>query len=382
MKKIVILICLFSVCTASAQSYYSVLASFVQKSPQLKVLNATLTADSLSLRRGLNPMDPSVELEYFFDNEFELSIRQQFDFPTLYHQRNMIAKRGIDKAKLAYKAELRTLLLEVNDLYQQYVYYKNMIELLEKRAQGMTKLEQMSKTSLDNGAMTALEYKKSQIICKSAINDLNNAYNELSNIELSLKHIGIELNDDVRFEDFNFNGTKNEFLTIVMENEFGVQINKIDSLIAVHELKLARQEWIPKIEVGFKTEVANRNLRGGVIAGLSLPLWQNRNNVKHSKANLKVKSAVAQNYAGLLQVQLDDLFDDYITAKENCQTWAQTDLNNYAELMDKTLQAHSITSMEYLLELSSILESQLAVLNDKFNYALNGGRIAIYLSVN
>lgn len=327
-------------------------------------------------------MDPSVELEYFFDNEFELSIRQQFDFPTLYHQRNMIAKRGIDKAKLAYKAELRTLLLEVNDLYQQYVYYKNMIELLEKRAQGMTKLEQMSKTSLDNGAMTALEYKKSQIICKSAINDLNNAYNELSNIELSLKHIGIELNDDVRFEDFNFNGTKNEFLTIVMENEFGVQINKIDSLIAVHELKLARQEWIPKIEVGFKTEVANRNLRGGVIAGLSLPLWQNRNNVKHSKANLKVKSAVAQNYAGLLQVQLDDLFDDYITAKENCQTWAQTDLNNYAELMDKTLQAHSITSMEYLLELSSILESQLAVLNDKFNYALNGGRIAIYLSVN
>lgn len=382
MKKIFLIILTFSVVSVSAQSYYEVLQNFVSRSGQLKSLNATFTADSLSLRRGLNPLDPSVELEYFLDNNFELSIRQQFDFPTLYHQRNMISKRGIDKARLQYRAGLRDLLLQVSDLYQDYVYYTNLVTLLGQRNTSMTKLDSVSRIALNKGNITAIEYKKTAMLQKAAANEFNNAQNDLSNIVERLQQIGVELGSGAKFEQFNFNGSKEEFVNNVMEDEFGVEMMKIDSLIGVHELKLSRQEWIPKIELGYKAEFDAGRLRNGIIAGVSIPLWQNRNNVKYSKAAAKAQSAQMQTAAEIIRIELNDLFEDYTTAKENCSMWDSGEFSDYDSLMEKSLAAHAITSMEYLLELTDWQNVQLQILKDCYNAALYGGRIAVYFSIN
>lgn len=382
MKKLLIIMMLTVSSNAFSQSYYDVLKQCIEKSPQMRLLKANMTADSLSLRRGLNPLDPEVEVEYYFDNDVELKVVQQFDFPTLYHQRNMISKKGINKAKIQYDANLRALLLEVGDLYQQFVYGNQLVNLMTKRNANMVKLSNATKSAFDKGQITAIENKKISLLLKSSMADLNDAKNVLNQSNARLLQMGIVLDSSASFERFNFNGSKDQFVDLIMINEPLVEMLRTDSLVAKHELSLARQEWIPKFNIGYKASFGKDRIGHGIMAGISLPLWQNRNNVKHSKAKINAQSVAMENMIGLVKVELETLYDNYIVARRNAQMWNDAGLDNYEALLYKSVQSGTVNAMEYLLDLSDWQLAQLQMIEDSYKYALYGSRMAVYFSFN
>lgn len=383
MKKIIIsLLILLGVTSAFGQSYYEILQAFATKSEQAKMFKAEFSADSLSLRRGLNPLDPSVEFEYIFDNSFELSIRQQFDFPTLYHQRNVIAKKGIDKAQLQHRLKMRNLLMQLSDLYQQFVYYSDMVDLLQKRKDNLVKRDSLAKIAFEKGSITILEFKKNAMMLNASFSELNNAVSEKNNTIASLKQLGVILSQKAKFEQFNFNGNKEQFVQNVIQGDAGMEILKLDSLIANHEIKLAKQEWIPKLELGYKAEFEPGAMKNRLIAGLSIPLWQNRNNVKYTKAFSKAVQTQSNNAYTLFKVELENLFDKYQAASMNVKAWDKTDFSNYQELMEQSIESRAITTLDYLTELTDWQNVQLQILKDRYEHALYGGRMAVYFSFN
>ena len=384
MKKIILTVAVscLAISTSLAQSYEQVMKAILNNSPQINVLNLQYSADSLSLRQGLNPADPQLGYEYgLTDGTNEVSISQSFDFPTVYHQRNKVAKHSIDKAYLNKMAMRRELLLKASELYQGLVYQNRMVQLYEMRVLGMKALEEKSLLAVKTGTMTLLEQRKIEMLKITAFNSLSDAKEQKETIKQQLRSMGANFNAlPSTFALYTFSGTKDEFISAATASDWALQAVKTDSLIAMRSLKLARNEWIPQLSVGYTADFHDASgLSNKVSVGISVPLWSKRNNVKHAKAMIKASSANIEVAMNDIYANLSTLYDQYSSAFDNNKRWLQSNFPEYLSLLEKSLALGQITSMEFLQEMNELQDIEKEILTSRYSYALIAGRMAIYL---
>lgn len=379
-------ILLFSILGARAQSYGDYMQQIIERSPQLRSLKANATADSLAARRGLNPANPEVEMEYFFGKEpsMELAIVQEFDFPTVYHQRNKIAKFTIERTKSELMAARRALLLEASELFNTLVYQSSLVNILESRAIHYRQLDSATTRSAKIGNTTAVELSKLKMTLNATINELTETRAAQQATLASINKYGVALNPkELQFATFNFNGASTEFIDAAMAGDWAMQSARVDSLIAGRNLKLARNEWAPGLKIGYKMESEMRsasfNPRHALVAGITLPLWQNRNNVKHSKAQIIASSANLRATETNLRTNLQNLFDAYTAAKAASTQWGNIKMDDYYVMLDKSMYAGALSMMQYLLEMTASQETERQILEANYRTAQLGGQMALYL---
>lgn len=365
-----------------AQSYEQVMTTILKNSPHINALNLQYSADSLSLRRGLNPADPVIGYDYgLTDGTNEVSISQSFDFPTVYHQRNKVAKHSIDKAYLNKMAVKRELLLKASELYQGLVYQNRMVQLYTLRVLGMNALEKKSSLAVKTGTITLLEKRKIEMLKITARNSLTDAKEKKASVKLQLKAMGAEFNTlPNRFAKYSFSGTKDEFVAAATASDWAYQAVKTDSLIAMRTLKLARNEWIPQLSVGYTADFYKPSgFSNKVSLGISVPLWSKRNNVKHAKALVKASSANIEVAMNDIFANLSTLYNQYTVAYTNNKRWMESNYTEYLSLLEKSLALGQITSMEFLQEMNELQNIESEILTARYGYALVAGRMAIYL---
>ena len=384
MKKLIFIALLgfASLGSSFAQSYREVMISILNNSPHIDALNLKYTSDSLALRRGLNPDDPEFGFEYgFTTGTVEVSLNQSFDFPTVYHQRNQVAKHSIEKAYFQKMASRRELMLNASELYQGLVYYNRLVELYTLRVLGMERLEKSSQQALRLGTMTILQQRKIEMLSVTAHNDLSNAREKKATFKSKLEAMGASFTVIPRnFLHYTFTGTKNEFIAAATVSDWAFQAVKTDSLIAMRTLKQARNEWIPKLSVGYTADFEDPSgFSHKISAGISIPLWGKRNNVKHAKAYVKAASANIEVATSDTYATLASLFDQYSVAYVSNTRWEQSNYKEYLSLLERSFSTGQITSMEFLLDMNSLQEIESEILAARYNYALIAGRMAIYL---
>lgn len=373
--------------SVAAQSYGDYMQQIIRRSPQLRSLRTNATADSIAARRGLNPADPSVEMEYYFGQEqsMEISLVQQFDFPTVYHQRNKIAQHTIERSQTEFMAARRALLFEASELFNTLVYQTKLVDILRSRTDNYRHLDTATARALQAGNTTAIEQSKLRMMLNATINELTEAQAAQQATLASISQFGVTLNPaQLRFASYNFSGNSDDFIQAAIAGDWVVQAARIDSLIATRALKLARSEWAPGLVVGYKLETqinapAGSIPRHALIAGITLPLWQNRNNVKHSKALINASSANLLAAQTTLHTNLQNLYNAYFAAKEAAQQWDNIDMNSYYNMMAKSLDAGAISMMQYLLEMSATQETERQILDAQYRTAQLGGQMALYL---
>lgn len=372
---------------ASGQSYGEYMMQIIERSPQLRTLQASSTADSLAARRGLNPMDPSVEVDYFFGKEstMEMTITQDFDFPTVYHQRNKIARHSIERTQAEFMAARRALLFEASELFNTLVYQTNLLKILNSRADNYRRLDTATTRSYEAGNTTALEQSKLRMMLNSTINELTEATAAQQATLASIAQFGVTLNpEELQFANYNFSGASSDFVEAAIAGDWVIQAARVDSLIAGRALKLARAEWAPGLKVGYKIDADMRSSgaaapRHGLVAGVTLPLWQNRNNVKQSKAQINATSANLRAAESTLRTNLNNLYQAYMASETAWQQWANVNMDNYYSMMEKSLKAGSVSLMQYLLEMSDTQDTERQILEARYRTAQLGGQMALYL---
>ena len=384
MKKIIFIAILgcFAISSSFAQSYEQVMTTILNNSPHINVLNLQYSADSLSLRMGLNPADPELSYEYgLTDGANEVSISQSFDFPTVYHQRNKVAKHSIDKAYLNKMAMKRELLLKASELYQGLVYQNRMVELYSMRVLGMEALELKSLLAVKTGKMTLLEQRKIEMLKVTAFNDLSDAKEKKATVQSQLEAMGAKFNElPSTFFEYTFTGTKDEFVAAATVADWAFQAIKTDSLIAMRTLKLARNEWIPQLSVGYTANFYDPSgFSNKVSVGISVPLWSKRNNVKHAKAFVEAANANIEVATNDINASLSTLYDQYSVAYISNKRWIESNYTEYLSLLEKSFNVGQITSMEFLQEMNALQDIESEILTSRYNYALVAGRMAIYL---
>lgn len=360
MKKAIIatlLIACSSLQSMAQTTLQGLLQSVEQNNPQLIVASKSLLSTSASLKMGRNPMDPEVEYSHVFgtENSNEVTLKQSFDFPTVYRQRNNVAKYGTQKAEAEFMATRQTIFSEVTTLYVNVIALNNELVVLKNRLENAQRIKKFFDRKLEAGETTVLEKNKVSALYINAHSQLSMTEMELQNVLNQIAQMNggqkVSINSTV-YPDF---GSIENALNVdeIIRHSHAIQAISLDSMMAKSQLKLSKQEWIPSLSVGYKAVFTKGNYNNGLVAGISIPLWQKRGNVKFSKMNKELSLANYNEMYTSQRTELENLVRSMMSYTEILSEYSQyMKESRNEELLLKALESGTITMTDYLVELS------------------------------
>ena len=150
-------------------------------------------ADKLGNKTGIYINNPEVEFNYVWGNPSELgnrtdfSIKQSFDFPTVYGHKKQIANIKNEQAELEYQKQRKSLLLETRVICYNLIYYNALKLELSNRLNHAESIANSYKAKFDAGETNILEYNKAQL-------NLLNLSKEVESLDIERKALLGELN--------------------------------------------------------------------------------------------------------------------------------------------------------------------------------------------
>ena len=361
MKKFIINIVLVSAAfSATAQSgYETVLQQIEANSTTLLALRKQTQAQQLGNRTAIYPANPEVEFNYLWGNpatignRTDISVKQTFDFPTAYAYRGKIADLQNANATLAYKAERLNVLLSAKRICIELVYYNALAKEYAVRLQNAARIAQACKAKLDNGEANALENNNAQLDLASVQTEAARIETERTALLAALKTLngGREINFPdhlyavpvlpANFENWYAEAeSKNPVLQYV-----GGQID-----IERQQVKLNRALGLPGFSAGYMSEKVVGQHFQGITAGISIPLWENKNRVKQAKAQVQAAEYALQDTKIQFYNRLQTLYQKAAALQQNVQK-ARQSLTAYGNepLLKKALDTGEISLLNYLL---------------------------------
>lgn len=360
MKKVIITTLLIACCTVQGMAQTSLqelLKSVEQNNPQLITASKGLLSTTAELKMGRNPMDPELEYSHVFgtENTNELTLKQSFDFPTVYRQRNNVAKYGTQKAEAEFMATRQTIFSEVTSMYVTVVALNNELSILKTRLENAQSIKKFFEKKLEAGETTILEKNKVTALYINAKSQLSMSEMELQNVLNQLTQMNggqkVTITSPV-YPDFN---SIESALNVdeIINKSYALQAISLDSMMAKSQLKLSKQEWIPSLSLGYKAAFTKGNYNNGIVAGISIPLWQKRGNVKFSKLNKEFSQANYNQTYTSQRTELENLVRSMMSYTQILSEYSQyMKESRNEELLLKALQSGTITMTDYLVELS------------------------------
>jgi outer membrane protein, heavy metal efflux system len=126
-----------------------------------------------------------------------------------------------------------------------------------------------------------------------------------------------------------------------------------DKDISSAKLKVVKGLALPKIEAGYHSQAILGQKYQGAHLGMSIPLWQNKNTIKTEKANLLYNDSRIAEHRTEHFYENQQLYEKYEVLKSTLSEYSKifSTVNN-TELLNKSLKAGNISSIEYFMELS------------------------------
>jgi outer membrane protein TolC len=339
--------------------------------PELRTDMQRINAQKLANRTDNNLPDPTVSYSHLWGEKDsretigELVVTQQFDFPTLYAARNKVNRLKAAALDNSFIRLRQQILLQAQQWCIDILMLQQQRDLLTERLKQAEQLSTFYKKRLDTGDANILEANKTNL-------ELLNARTELRNVQVALDKAWGELNtlnggkewtggQPARIADYPLPPLPDRaklhdtYLKTLPE----VRLAAAESAAAYRQITIERQGWLPKLELGYRRNTESHLGFSGLVAGISLPLFNNRH---------KVKTAEAQWIATTLQHQI------VLQKSENdltqlCKEAAglQASIREYhealqagrsLELLRQAIEGGQINVTEYFVEVSVIYQSR------------------------
>ena len=363
MKRLTVIIFIISAgFTATAQSEYNaVLQQIEANNTTLAALRQQIEAQKLGNRTGITPANPEVEFNYLWGNpsvignRTDISVRQTFDFPTAYTHRSRIANLQNSNAELSYKAERQNVLLSAKQACIELVYYNALAREYAVRLQNAERIAQAGKIRLEKGDANILEHNRAQLNLTTVQVEIGQIEAERTALLSELKRLNggkeIVFSNDAysanalpaNFEDW--------YATAENKNPV-LQYVRTQIEIGRQQVKLNRAMGLPKFSAGYMSEKIVGEHFQGITAGMTIPLWENKNRVREAKAQTRAAEAIFEDSKVQFYNRLQILHFKAVALQQNAQTLRQSlDNNNNEPLLKKALDTGEISLLNYLLEI-------------------------------
>ena len=373
------LMLLGSLTTRAQSSIDQVLRSIETNNKSLQANTKMTDAQKLEAQTGKFLANPSVEWEQMWGNrnnpgsEYTLTVKQSLDFPTTYSNKNKLANLKANTIGFQSAAYRQQLLLNAKQTCIEIIYLRKQKSLLDERLANAETMFALYKKRFESGDANQLELNKIQLELLNAQNQsrlnkaaLTAAEEQLRNLNGG-KPITFDATDYPAGEELiNFDQLQAAF----MEADPNLKSLTGDQEIANREVKLSRSLTLPKFDVGYKRNAASDHVASnGFMVGVSIPLFENKNTVKKTKAQAEFATASLEDNRLNLKTNLQQLYQQAEALQISRADYAKVlEQQRNIELLNKALNAGQLSVIDYFTELSTIYDSHQSYLDVEKEY--------------
>ncbi len=308
-------------------------------------------------KTGLTPYDPQVEYDYLFGspvgagNQKDFSVTQRLDFPSTYKRKRQLSNQQIAQTSLQQSVYRQDILLEAKLISLQIIYLNKKAAELTSRLINTQQLVQDYQKKLDKGDVIVLEVNKAKL---QLLNIQNEAALNENEIELATTKL-LELNGgqaiEIKDTTYPLTAFVPDFETldsIIEANDPILKVYEQEKAIMQRQIGVQKSLNLPRIETGYHSQGILGQSYKGIHAGITIPLWENKNRLKAAQANLEYANTNAQTHILEHRLENKGYYDQLAVRLKAMQDYKDlfATLNN-TELLNKALTLGQITIIQY-----------------------------------
>ena len=369
--------CLVCAAPLKAQNIDRVLRQIEANNMELKTARERANAAKLGVKMQNSLYDPSIEYSPSFAKEVEgvvsseLTVRQDFDFPTVYAARRRAGQVQHETIDQTMNVTRRDILLKAKLLCLEMVRLKQQEQLLEKRETNADTLLVLFEKRLHEGDANILELNKIKMELMSVKaqrletkTDYQKAIQQLQAMNagkpLATTDFGYTLMEKID----DYQTLYHEWVIADME------IAEAEAHVRSAEkgLTVSKQQWLPKISIGYKRSKSLDDVNNGFMIGGSIPLFSNRNKVKQMKAEKIGAQLKRDDLRMQMQAQAQAKYNEIVHLEQAMDIYDMQLMERTLGQLGKAVQAGMMPVITYYTEAENIYKNMEAYMNLKARY--------------
>ena len=348
----------------SMESIDSVLAAVERNNLQLRALQQNNEASRLEIQAQNNlQQDLSVSYSPFFTRGYdgvassELVVSMGFDFPSQYVSRGKSGKLQNEVLDMQYALQRRDILLQAQLLCLDLVRLNQEKELLDTRMANADELLALMEKRFSEGGANVIEVNKVKMermnVRTLAAQNEAARQNTLQTLRAMNGNIPVELltaQYPAAAEVVNYD----EFYAEVMATDAGILSAEASVEAAAQEIKVNRQNWLPKLEVGYRRNTSMNEAANGFLVGASLPLFSSRNKTKIAEARHTAAQSELENARLQAETQLQSRYNELQQIHSAVRTYDVPLMHGTLEALKSAVLAGQMSVIDYYVEADNV----------------------------
>lgn len=371
-KVFISIIVLSAFLSAKAQnSVEQILQLVTLNNTSLRAASDRTEAAKQEARMETSLADPELGFDYLWGapgqigHRKDVNITQSLDLATLFGYRRRLARSQQELLDLELQQQQIAKQLEALDLLVQLTCLNQSLALTEERLAQERLLADAYEKRLQAGDANKLEVNRMRLSVADIEADAERLHTERDLLRLDLQTLCADSTIDYQATDYQpLQSLPGFSLRALQQAQMAQQQTVADA-----DLSAARAQSLPTLTAGYMAELTDDEKWRGITVGLSIPLWNNRTNLR--RARLQQQSARSE--AADAAYQLEQATTAQRLRTERYQHIAQhleQQLQNASPtaLLRKALDEGEISLIEYTLECTDLFDLRLKALEAERDY--------------
>lgn len=373
MKKILFLIALLSASlNGNTQTLEAFLKNVEQNNPQLIAIQKWLEAEDTKAKTGIYPDNPEFSYSYLMGSpeamgdQEELEITQAFKLPGYYTSKSAIQQLGFEQKEALAEKRKREVLHSARKHWFNLIWLNKKEALLKTRNVNAEKMVALMKKGFEGGEISKPAYDKARMYAITIQNEWRKIKADIDVTKQQLRGLNgdnpiPEIADEYpqHWELPELDSAVNH-LTATNPD---LRMAQLSIQQSEKEIKHQRMNNWPSFKAGFKSETILDQKLQGFRAGISIPLWQNANKVKHAKLQARQEKARLVQKENEMRTRWKVLYNEVRAARDNYQQMQALMEEEQASAGSlELLKSGQISFSEYITEVEMIYDSKLTYL--------------------
>lgn len=365
--------------TAVTAGIEAVMASVEANNKQLKAVRGDNAAAMAEMKAENAVGETSVEYSPFFRKgaggvaSSELTVSQEFDFPTMYGARRKSVSLRQNVLDHEYAVLRRDIMLETQKLCYDLSASISKRCLLDERLSAADSLLAICRKRTASGDANMLEQNRVSMNRMDVMTEIVRNDGDIEKIKSELERLGVTpealvpLADSLRSCSC-WDSYRPPLPAVPYDREAEVSCAEAALQMAEHDVRVSRMGWLPRISVGYRRNMEyEETALNGFIVGLSLPLFSNTKKVSAARMRKNATEGQLEDTRYRVESRRRALRLEAANLQKQLATYDVALMKQTLHALSRAIDAGELTVMEYYIEadkIYAILQERLAVEND------------------
>ncbi|MCK9291086.1 MAG: TolC family protein [Bacteroidales bacterium] len=333
---------------------------------RLKALRLQAESQKLDNKTNIYLQAPEGEFGYLWgntadhSNRIDIHISQTFDIPTLSGMKGRLSDRQNNSVDWQYRISRMEILLHAKQIVIELSYLNQRKNEMEVRLLHAQLLAQALTKQFESGYANRLDHNKAYLNLAKVQNELSKILLERQFAQAQLIRLNGGHEIDWHETDYpmqHLPDTPDEWMAENFHKDPRLVYSTQEVEISKENIHLQKANRWPVFSVGYASEKVGAEHFQGAIAGIHIPLWENKNQITKAKTIALAAQANQIDLQQQYQSMMVSLFTKVAGLQSIANSYAEAMKTTYnIELLDKALQAGEISVLTYLTELSAFYE--------------------------